>query len=111
MIHHILKSALRVMIDQANWLEYLPLVLLRLRTAVKDNLKCSSAEIVCGITLRHPGQFFLHTPQKVLNMISFVDWLTMRMANLTYKSSAQVQRPIYMPKLLQTCTHFRVGLG
>lgn len=103
--HRTLKSALRAVTDQANWLENLPLVLLGLRTAVKDDLKCSSAEIVYGTTLRLPGQFFLQPPQKVLNLTSFVDRLTANMANLAYKSPAQVQRQIYVPKLLQTCTH------
>ena len=44
--HRSIKSALRVKMSQSNWLEHLPLVLLGLRTAVKDNLKCSSAEMV-----------------------------------------------------------------
>lgn len=100
--HRTLKSALRATTDQANWLEHLPLVLLGLRSAVKDDLRCSSAEIMYGTTLRLPGQFFLQPPPKALNMTSFVDRLTARMANLAYKSSAQIQRPIYVPKLLQT---------
>ena len=100
-----LKSALRARMNQSNWLEHLPLVLLGLHTAVKDNLKCSSAEMVYGTTLRLTRQFFLRSPQKLLDVTSFVDWLTLQMANLAYNSPAQCQRPTYMPKLLQTCTH------
>ena len=57
--HRSLKSALRAKMNQSNWLEHLLLVLLGLRTTVKDDLKCSSAEMVYGTTLRLPGQFFL----------------------------------------------------
>ena len=35
----------------------------------------------------------------------FVDQLTSRMTNLAYNSPAKSQRPTYVPKLLQVCTH------
>ena len=89
--------------NQSNWLEHLHLVFLGLHTAGKDDIKCSSAEMVYGTTLRLPGQFFLRPLQKLLDMTSFVDWLTSSMANLAYNSPVQSQ--IYVPKLLQTCTH------
>ena len=60
--HRSIKSALRARRNQLNWLEHLLLVLLGLRTTVKDDLKCSSAEMVYGITFRLPGQFFLRPP-------------------------------------------------
>ena len=91
--------------NQLNWLEHLPLVFLGLCMALKNDLKCSSSQMVYGTTLRLPGQFLLRPPQYLLDMTSFVDRLTLRMANLAYNSPAQCQRPTYMPKLLQTCTH------
>ena len=103
--HRSLKSALRARMNQSNWVEHLPFVFLGLCMAVKDDLKCSSAEMVYGTTLRLPGQFFLRSPQKLLDLTSFVDWLTLRMANLAYNSPVLCQRPTYVPKLLQTCTH------
>ena len=57
--HRSLKSALKARMNPSNWLEHLPLVLLELRTAVKDDLKCLSAEMVYGTTLRLSGQIFL----------------------------------------------------
>ena len=91
--------------NQSYWLGHLPLVILGLRVTVKNDLKCLSAEMVHSTTLRLPEQFFLRPPQLLLDMTSFVDRLTLRMANLAYNSSAQCQRPTYTPKLLQTCTH------
>lgn len=44
------KSALRAMLRQSNWLGHLPLVLLRLRRPVKDDIQCSFSEMVYGTT-------------------------------------------------------------
>ena len=44
------------------WLLDLPLVLLGIRSALKVDLKCSTAELVYGTTLRLPGDFFLSSP-------------------------------------------------
>ena len=67
--------------------------------------KCSSAEMVYGTTLRLPERFFLRPPQKLLDMTSFVNQLTLKMANLVYNSPAQCQKPTHMPKPLEACTH------
>lgn len=39
--HHILKSAFQTHLHQENYLEYLPLVLLGLKVAVKQDINCS----------------------------------------------------------------------
>lgn len=41
-----------------NWMETLPLVLLGMRSAYKDDLNASSAELLYGETLRLPGEYF-----------------------------------------------------
>lgn len=61
--HRTLKSALRTLIDQPKWLGYLTLVLLGLRTAVKDEMQCSPAEMVYDTILRLLGQLFFQPPQ------------------------------------------------
>ena len=53
--HQSLKSTLKAMLNRSNWLENLPLVLLGQRTAVKKCIKCSSAGVAFGTTLRLPG--------------------------------------------------------
>ena len=49
-LHRQLKAALKC--------HALPLVLLGIRTALKEDLKCTAAEMVYGTTLRLPGEFF-----------------------------------------------------
>ena len=41
-----------------HWTESLPMVLLGVRTQLKDDLHCTVAELVYGTTLRLPGEFF-----------------------------------------------------
>ena len=62
--HRHLKSALRARLTGPNWIQELPWVLLGIRTMPKEDLGCSSAEIVFGAPLTVPGDFIpsrLHT--------------------------------------------------
>ena len=55
--HRHLKSALRARLTSPNWMQELPWVLLGIRTAPKDDLGCSSAQIVYRAPLTVPGDF------------------------------------------------------
>ncbi|GBN74767.1 hypothetical protein AVEN_209673-1 [Araneus ventricosus] len=55
--HRSLKESLRCHAS-AKWTESIPLVLLGLRTALKEDLQCTSAELVYGSTLKLPAEFF-----------------------------------------------------
>ena len=59
--HRHLKSALRARLTGPNWINELPWVLLGIRTTPKEDLGCSSAEIVYGAPLSVPGDFGLGT--------------------------------------------------
>ena len=55
--HRHLKAALRARLTGPNWSNELPWVLLGIRTAPKEDLGCSSAEMVYGAPLTVPGDF------------------------------------------------------
>ena len=57
--HRSMKAALRgrLRLTDGNWLDKLPWVMLGLRTAPKEDLQSSSAELVFGQPLRVPGDF------------------------------------------------------
>ena len=55
--HRSMKAALRASLTDSNWLDKLPWVMLGLRTAPKEDLRSSSAELVFGQPLRVPGDF------------------------------------------------------
>ena len=55
--HRSMKAALRASLTDGNWVDKLPWVMLGLRSAPKEDLQSSSAELVYGQTLRVPGDF------------------------------------------------------
>ena len=56
--HRQLKASLKACQNPSHWVDSLPLVLLGVRTALKEDLGCSTAELVYGTTLRLPGEYF-----------------------------------------------------
>eukprot|EP00096_Caligus_rogercresseyi_P009775 TRINITY_DN3386_c0_g1_i3.p1 TRINITY_DN3386_c0_g1~~TRINITY_DN3386_c0_g1_i3.p1 ORF type:complete len:608 (+),score=-10.49 TRINITY_DN3386_c0_g1_i3:209-1825(+) len=56
--HRRLKEALKARGAGPNWTDELPWVLLGIRSAPKEDLNTSSAELVYGTTIRVPGEFF-----------------------------------------------------
>lgn len=57
--HRQLKGALKAHQHPERWANMLPLVLLGIRTALKEDISCTAAELLYGTTLRLPGEFFL----------------------------------------------------
>ena len=55
--HRSMKAALRASLKDSNWVDKLPWVLLGIRTAPKEDLQSSSAELVYGQPLWVPGDF------------------------------------------------------
>ena len=53
--HRQLKASLKCSSNLIKWTDSLPLVLLGICTAVKDDIQCTTAELVNGTTLRLPG--------------------------------------------------------
>ncbi len=60
--HRHLKSTLKARLTGPNWINELPLVLLGIRTAPKEDLGASSAEMVFGSPLTVPADFILAQP-------------------------------------------------
>lgn len=59
--HRQLKAAIKCQ-QNSRWTEVLPTVLLGIRTAWKDDVQATTAELVYGQTLRIPGQFLSRRP-------------------------------------------------
>jgi len=57
-MHRQLKSALKARCTDPNWMNELPLVLLGMRTAWREDTHCSPADLVYGTALHLPGEFF-----------------------------------------------------
>ena len=61
--HRSLKNAIKAQTNPTNWVDSLPLILLSLRTAVKQEIGLSPAEMLYGTTLQLPGEILMSTPQ------------------------------------------------
>ena len=55
-VHRQLKAALMARENCTNWMVHLPLVLLGIRTAWRNELDCSPAELTFGMALHLPGE-------------------------------------------------------
>ncbi|VDO88340.1 unnamed protein product [Schistosoma mattheei] len=104
--HRQLKTALISHSNPNQWTEFLPLVMLRIRTSVKTDAQFSAAELVFGTTLRLPGEFInLNTNSQKLNLENYVDQLRDHMSKIKPNNTREQLRAVYIPKDLGNCTH------
>ncbi|XP_023247868.1 uncharacterized protein LOC111643843, partial [Copidosoma floridanum] len=89
------------------WPDRLPLVLLGLRTAFKEDLQASSAEMLYGTALRVPGDFFSTTSQPGTSPASFAEKLrSFAQSVKAVPASRHIpDRTPFFFKDLRTCTH------
>lgn len=104
--HRTLKTAIVCQLGkEKNWLEVLPIVLLGLRTAYKEDIKCSTAEMLYGSTLKLPGEFFEDNHLRVKPEI-FVQDLRERMRRIRPREAAHHAKNVpFVHKGLQQATH------
>jgi cleavage and polyadenylation specificity factor subunit 1 len=104
--HRQLKASLKASGNAVNWCRELPLVLLGIRVALKEDIGCSAAEMVYGQTLRVPGELFVPSDERTPTASDFVVQLreTFRSVNPT-DSRVATQPKVFVPKDLATCSH------
>ena len=59
--HRQLKASLKARLCSPHWMDELPIVLLGIRSVWKEDMGCSSADLVFGTALHIPGEFFQNT--------------------------------------------------
>uniref|UniRef100_A0A5S6Q3K9 RNA-directed DNA polymerase n=1 Tax=Trichuris muris TaxID=70415 RepID=A0A5S6Q3K9_TRIMR len=104
-LHRQLKAALTAHTQSGfAWTDALPLVLLGLRSSVKEDLSYASSELVYGTSLRLPGIFFTkETPRKFAELSD-----ELRIFFSSIRPVPTRGAPTYkwfVPKGLETCTH------
>ncbi|XP_046994554.1 uncharacterized protein LOC124606613 [Schistocerca americana] len=106
-LHRTLKAAL--MCSSTSWPEALPLVLLGLRTAVKEDLQCSYAAVVYGEQLRVPGEFIVPASTQPFApelCTQFARQLSVRMRNIKPTNPVRHgDRRVFVHKELQATSH------
>lgn len=82
-LHRQLKSSLKARMTGPNWMDELPLVLLGLRTAWREDPECSPADLVYGTSLHIPGEFLpLPEDSEVKPSSQFLQQLQQKMRNI-----------------------------
>ena len=92
-----LKASLKARLTTSSWYTQLPIVLLCMCAALKEDLSTFSAEMVYGTILHLPGDFFDHTPP-MTSPGTFADKLWQYMVQL--RPSLVIthgQRPFHVP--------------
>ncbi|XP_026331968.1 uncharacterized protein LOC113239259 [Hyposmocoma kahamanoa] len=105
-LHRQLKAALMCHAD--TWTRALPLVLLGMRTAFKEDINASSAKLVFGKTVRLPGKFIV-APPKLISPADTSDLITQlrhAMASIRPVPASHHDRPSsFIFKDLATATY------
>ena len=103
--HRTLKASLMCN-RETPWLTLLPTVLLGLRTAYKEDIKASAAEMLYGTTLRLPGEFFPNIDEPT-DPYTFVTKFREHMQKVRAKPAAHHSnsKSAFVHKDLQTSTH------
>lgn len=96
-LHRQLKASIMCH-NNAQWTEVLPLVLLGIRSAWKEDLKSSAAELVYGEPLRLPGEFFVPANDLSSDVTSFTTRLRSHIRNLSPTPAAwHTKKSFYLP--------------
>ena len=103
--HRHLKVCLRACPQPSAWVSALPIALLGIRAAFREDLGCSSAELVYGTTLRLPAEFFSPSQAATASThTQYVDSLRSSLSAFRPQDAAPrlANRPAYIPQDLTT---------
>lgn len=104
--HRQLKSSLKAQPNPEHWTDALPLVLLGIRTALKEDITCTAAELVYGTSLRLPGEFFTTSSHDGVDPSTYVTGLQTVMQNLRATPTRQTPRPhVFVSDTLSSGSH------
>ncbi|XP_063370343.1 uncharacterized protein LOC134658621 [Cydia amplana] len=113
-LHRQLKAAIMCHAT-TQWTEALPLVLLGIRSAWKEDLNSSPAELLYGEPLTLPGQFFSSSSsESVVDICDFASRLRKHMSQLSPQPTSwhtSSNRPFYIPKDLKDSAYVFLRQG
>ncbi|UYV64959.1 hypothetical protein LAZ67_3002565 [Cordylochernes scorpioides] len=103
--HRQLKDSLRCH-DSTSWSLKLPLVLLGIRSSLREDLNTTTAELVYGKPLTLPGTFFEDPPSASSPTEPWLEDFKRAMASLKpAPNKPHGNRHVYVPKPLEICSH------
>lgn len=104
--HRQLKAALKAHPNPSAWVDFLPLILLGIRTTLKEDTHSTVAEMVYGTTLRLPGEFSsLPSTSPSVEPVDYVSKLKTHMQQLRPTPPRSPLRNSHVNRDLSSCTH------
>ena len=105
--HRQLKASLMAGGHSQHWAESLPLVLLGIRSTIKEDLHCCPAELVFGASLRLPGELVVPAPPDAPadNVANFVHRLRHFMRSIAPQPPRLQSRASFVEEQLSKCSH------
>ena len=103
--HCQLKAALHAYPDQQRWSEYVPVVLLGRRKAIKDDLGYSPAELVYRVPLSLPGQMLTPTDLTAIDPVLYTNRLRAYFGKLPPMYPREYTIKSLVPKDIFSWTH------
>ncbi|GFQ80573.1 reverse transcriptase [Trichonephila clavata] len=103
--HCSIKKALRCYLSSLTWTENVPLILLGLHSAIKQDLGCSSAELVYGSLLKLPGELFFSTSNEIKHS-EFLRHLQKVICELRpILTTTHGRKTVFVASKLSSCSH------
>ncbi|CAH8543108.1 unnamed protein product [Schistosoma haematobium] len=101
--HRQLRSSLMAQPDSSKWSDALPLVLLGIRSSVKEDIGCTASELVYGTTLTLPGQLVKNETTTPGDPSRFVSRLLQMMQSIRAIPPREYNNRVHLDKHLETC--------
>ncbi|CAH8473529.1 unnamed protein product [Schistosoma mattheei] len=101
--HRQLKSSLMAQNDTTKWSDALPLVLLGIRSTIKEDIGCTAAELVYGTTLTLPGQVVDPNTLTPTDPSRFASQLLQTMQQIKAIPPREHNNRIQLDRNLETC--------
>ncbi|KAK4474272.1 hypothetical protein MN116_000360 [Schistosoma mekongi] len=92
------------------WNEKLPLILLGIRSTIKQDLGYCSAESVYGTHLKLPGEYFRPAVEVSNDMSDYIQRLKRHIKEIRSQAPRYSLRPSYVPRNLNDCSHVFVRI-
>lgn len=104
-MHRQMKASLKARLSDESWVDHLPLVMLGMRAALKEDLGCSAADLVYGTGLRLPGELLMKGTVEV-NPLTFAGELRRFLSQIRPTAPSAHHKPsFHVPHHLSKATH------